>query len=458
MNVGFITQRFRLSALAVLLSVALGSISSALAQPVDFGSSDDPRERLQTVWWRHQSSFQASGGLSLISDHWRAGVNAGLDLVSRPLTARVAGTVRGGIYGRYEPDTDEWYDLLRTVEFARYNAPLRSPLYLRAGLLDRLRIGTGHVVNFFNSHVAWDERTVGAEGMYRRGLLNVAGFTDNVLINGVVGGRVGIRPLFWSRGERYRSIEVGLNYITDLDTRTKESEGVTAYNVDVSAQAVASGEVRFVPFASYAWYPEYGRGLGFGASVESDNFIEFARFRFRMALFYSGEQFIPGYVGSFYQVSNPFDRILDADKYLRDKAAIDFEGVELKDAAGGNDLETELRVLIFERFEFWYFFRRHYGTQSLGEYHLRLYFNQPGRLRVNVGMDRGGLKSVLSLFNSLGNQSALVFGTDYRVLGPFWVFIHARYTFEEAGASEDGTKRYLVQRRFEPFTGFRIDF
>ncbi|MEX1055724.1 MAG: hypothetical protein WED81_06820, partial [Rhodothermales bacterium] len=125
---------------------------------------------------------------------------------------------------------------------------------------------------------------------------------------------------------------------------------------------------------------------------------------------------------------------------------------------GGNDLETELRVLIFERFELWYFFRRHYGTQSLGEYHLRLFYNQPGRLRINVGMDRGGLKSVLSLFNSLGNQSALVFGTDYRLLGPFWVFIHARYTFEEAGTTEGGTKHYLVQRRFEPFTGMRIDF
>ena len=460
----FVTQRFLLvrSTLAALCLgiwvLIAGSTPEAAAQRVDFGSFDDPREELQVVWWRTQSSLDFGAGLSLISDHWRGGVNARANLVSRSFAARLGGALRGGIYGRYVPDTDEAYDLIRLVEFARYNPPARSHFYARAGVIERMRLGTGHLVNFFNSQVAWNERTVGAEAMQSTPLFDVAAFTDNILVNGVVGGRVAIRPLFWGGDLRTRSLEFGLNYVTDLDTRTEDSQGVTGYNLDMSFNALASGEIRLVPFISFARYPAYGSGIGFGANVESDNFIDLARFRLRTALYYNGRRFIPGYVGSFYHVSNPRDRILNAERYLDGSPTVDFEGIDLIDALGGNDFETEFRLLIFERFELWYYFRRHYGTHSLSEYHLRLFYHQPNRMRINIGMDRAGLKGFFSLFNDLGDQTALVFGTDYRIVGPFWVFLRSRYTFDYAGVSEDGTQMFLVERRFEPFTGIRFDF
>jgi hypothetical protein len=460
----FVTGRFLLIRSAIAAQwFAVGLLlalrpTAAGAQPVDFGSSDDPREELQVVWWRYQSSLDVSGGLSLISDHWRGGANVRAGIVSRSLTARLSGTLRGGIYGRYEPDSDETYDLLRMLEFVRYNPPARSRFYARAGFIERMRLGTGHLVNFFNSQVAWNDRTVGAEFMQATPLFDVAAFTDNVLVNGVVGGRAAIRPLYWADHLRTQSLEIGLNYVTDLHTRTSDWQGVTGYNLDVSFNALASGEIRLVPFVSFARYPEYGSGISFGANVESDNFIDLARFRLRTALYYNGRQFIPGYVGAFYHVSNPRERILNAEDYLEGTRTVDFEGIELQSALGGNDFETELRLLIFEKFELWYYFRRHYGTHSLSEYHLRLFYHRPNQLRINIGMDRGGLKGFFSLFNDLGDQTALVFGTDYRVVGPFWVFLHSRYTFDYAGLAEDGTRMFLVERRFEPFTGIRFDF
>lgn len=457
MTFRFVKQRIPRGAF-LLLALLMPVAPAVLSQPIDFGSSDDPRERLQEVWWRFQSSIDLNGGLSLISDHWRGGVNASANVVTPAFTARMSGTLRGGIYGAYEPDTDEWYDLIRTVEFARVNASPRSRLYARVGPIRRMRLGTGHVVNFFNSSIAWDERTVGAEAAYSRPLMDVAAFADNVLINGVVGGRAAVRPLFWSEDLRTRSLELGLNYVTDLRTRSSESQGLTAFNADMRFNAAESGDIRFVPFASFAWYPEYGSGIGFGAQIESDNFIDLARFRLKIALYYNGRQFIPGYVGSFYQVNNPLARILNSERYLTGDRTINFEGIALANANGGNDFETELRLLFFERFELWYYFRRHYGSHSLGEYHLRVFFNQPNRMRINVGMDRGGLLGFFSLFNDLGDQTALVFGTDYRVAGPFWVFLHARYSFERAGVADDGTTMFLVQRRFEPFTGIRLNF
>ncbi len=457
--VRIVTQRLLRGAFLLLASIALLLAPPRVSsQPVEFGASDDPRERLQVVWWRYQSSFDLNGGLSLISDHWRGGVSASMNFVTQPITARLGGTVRGGIYGAYEPDTDEMYDLIRTIEFARLNPSPRSQVYARVGPIKRMRLGTGHVVNFFNSHIAWDERTVGAEAARTSRLLDLAAFTDNVLVNGVAGGRAAVRPLFWSEGLRTRSLELGLNYVTDLSTRSSDSQHLTAFNTDMSFNAFESGEIRFVPFASFAWYPDYGSGISFGAKIESDNFIDLARFRLKMALYYNGRQFIPGYVGSFYQVNNPEARILNAERYLTGDRIIDFEGIALTDALGGNDFETELRLLFFERFELWYYFRRHYGSHSLSEYHLRMFLNQPNRLRINVGMDRGGLLGFFSLFNDLGDQTALVFGTDYRIAGPFWAFVHARYSFEQTGVADDGTRMFLVQRRFEPFTGVRFDF
>ena len=427
------------------------------AQPVDFGSADDPAEQLQRVWWRYQNSLDAQTGLSLIADHWRAGVGMNMSLVTRSLTARLKGTVRGGIYGRYDQDSDELYDLLRIVEFARYNPPRDSRFYLRGGQLERVRLGTGHLVNFFNSYVAWDRRTVGVESMYGSRIVDLSVFTDNVLLNGVVGSRVALRPLGWGDNLRTQSLTVGFNYVTDLSLRDSVSRSVTAYNVDAGFNALPQGDIRLVPFASFAWYPQYGSGISFGATVESDNFIDLARFRLRVALYYNGSEFIPGYYGAFYQVSNPGARILNSYRYLVGETEIEYEGVELDDALGGNDFETELRLLIFERFEFWYYFRRHYGTQSLSEFHLRVFLHQPRQLRIYVGLDRAGLKGYFSLFNDLGDQTALVFGTDYRIAGPFWTFIDARYTFEYVSTSPDGKAQYLVQRRFEPFVGIRFD-
>ena len=446
------------AALLAAVLAAGGAVGVVRAQPASFGSADDPREQLQLVWWQRQSTLDAMGGLSLIGDQWRVAASFGANVVTRPVTAHLGGTVRGGIYGDYGPDLDEWYDLLRLIEFARYNPPTRSPFYLRAGLLDRVRLGTGHLVNFLNSSVAWDERTVGAETMVWSPYGDVSAFTDNVLFDGVAGGRVAVRPFAWGRDLRTRTFELGFNYVTDLATRTDSTARLTGYNIDMRFNALASGTIRLVPFATFAWYPEYGSGLGFGADIESPNFIDLARFRLRLALYYNGRSFRPGYVGSFYPVSNPHARILDADAYLEGERTIDYAGVSLADAAGGNDLETELRILIFEQFEFWYYFRRHYGTQHLSEYHLRLFLRVREQIRLETGIDRGGLLGFFTLFNDLGDQTALVFGLNYHVAGPFWAYVRSRYTYERVADGPGGTEHYLVQRRFEPLGGVRLRF
>jgi hypothetical protein len=148
--------------LTLLLAASAGTSG---AQPMRFGSADDPGEQLQRDWWKRESTLDVMGGLSLIAAQWRTSTNVSLDLVTRSLTARLGGTLRTGLYGTYRPDFDEPYDLLRLASFVRYNPPPRnlSSFHFRGGPLRRLRLGTGHLVNFYNTTAAWDDRTFGVE-------------------------------------------------------------------------------------------------------------------------------------------------------------------------------------------------------------------------------------------------------------------------------------------------------
>ncbi len=448
------------SVLIVLLLIATASAPFAQAQPVRFGAADDPREELQRVWWRYESSLDVGAGPSLIGPQWRAGAVLDLDLVTRPVVGRFIGTVRGGAYGTYGEDFDEWYDLVRLVRFVRYNAPPASPLHLRAGLIRQMRLGTGHLVNFYRSDVAWEARTVGLETALTTRAARLAAFTDDVRLDGVTGAHLQLRPLFFADGVRTRSLSLGLSAATDLGlleraASTDTTEAPTAYAAEAAFDVLDLGGIRLAPFASYAAFQHYGRGFSAGVDLESANFIDLARFRVRLAYHRRGDEFLPGYFGALYRVNGARARTVAAKRFFADAPAPAFVGVPLSEVRAGNGLETELRFVFFERFELWSHFVRQYGAQDLSAYHLRL-FAQTESLRFDVGLDRTGRRGVISLLDPLGDESALLFGADYGLTPRLWLRVRARYTFEEIGGAPDGTPRFLAERRFEPMLTLRV--
>ncbi len=444
---------------ALTLCFAFGLVAltpaDSLSQPLPFGSSDDPSEHIRSAWIGRQNAVDVLGGFSLIGARWRSMGSINTTLLNRTLGARFRTSLRVGDEGRYEPDFDEPYDLLRQIDFVRLNVPRRRGVYARVGPIQRGRLGFGHLVDFFNSDVAWDERTIGAEFMMRTPSLDVAGFTDNILVNGVTGGRVAIRPLTWSRDERARTFEIGLNAVTDLTKNTNELPQITGFNADISFAAALVGEASFSPFASFAWYTGFGGGLAAGTEFKSNNFLDLARFHLRLAVLFDSDDFYPGYVGSFYQVQNGRSRILETESgqpVSTDRRV----GIPLQDVDGGTGYEVEFRLVFFERFELWWQFRRR-GPQALSERHFRLLF-QTRRLRASIQQDRSGLRGLFTVLNDLGDQTAMNFETEYLVSGAFWIVVRARYSYERVADAPDGTRLYLPQRRFEPLGGLRLRF
>ncbi len=428
-----------------------------LAQSAVFGSIDDPAEARRLPRWDRERHLDLQAGPSLIGAQWRSAARAALRVEGPYESLELEASARAGVYGSYGPDLDEPYDLLRLVSFARLDPSPRRTLYARIGTIRRLRLGPGHLVDHFSGETAWNERFVGAEAWFGRRAWSVYGFTQDVRLGRTLGGRVELHPLAGARSEALSSLVLAGSWVTDRGTFDRPDVApVRAVQADVRLTAARSGAFTLEPFVSVARFTRYGRGLMFGADLEADNFIDVARLHFRLAVNYGGRRFEPGYFGAFYPVRSQLARTVSSDSsgISDDRSVV---GLPLERATGGTDVFSELRLHFFGRVELWYAFRRHYGVYPLSEMHLRL-FVRATRLRLALSQDRGGLSGFFSVFEPLGDESALSLRASYRLFPRVWIHSEARYTYERVAVEGATTDRYLVQRWFEPYAGLRLEW
>lgn len=402
-----------------------------------FGAMNRLSERLVQQRWQTYRKIDAAAGISLIGAQWRGFGWVNLDVADYPFGARLNGSVRQGPLGHYRPDWDEAYDLLRVIQFIRVQT---DRIYARIGPLVDMRHGIGHVVNHYSSSTLWDTRKIGFELAIDKGGVAVSGFTADLLLNNLIGARVGLRLPYSSK--------LGINYANHYPTRLE------AWSIDWQKELFETGRIVFAPYVSYAWYPKYGDGLAFGADVSSLGFLDLLSFRLRVGAFYNSRHFIPGYIGTLFSVSNPQNRIVRSGADLRDIQPEDFSGIHLEGARGINDLLTEFQLQIRDTFWITYSWRRHYGSQALSEFHFRLFMRGEDYFTLEVGVDRLGERAFSGIFTSFSEQSALTFATVLRLQGAIFLRTEARYTFEPI----DSGPHYLVQRRFEPTIGTRVNF
>lgn len=434
---------WRLSIVMVLgSSLAL----PALGQAFLFGSLDDPAEQSSIAWWQARTHARTNTGFSLIGPQWRTAVEAEIESHGARTSLLLSGVLRAGVYGAYDPDTDEAYDLLRTVRFARYR-DIRKNRYLRIGPLNRTRLGSGHLVNFFSTETARDERTVGAEARIAGRFVEIQAFSEDVLSIGLLGARISVSP-FSARSGLISSFSVAASLVTDRRSVLDSGSYLRGQESDIRVEAFRTGGFSFSPFLSFARIPDFGQGLLFGADIQNENFIDLASLHFRLALQYNSSDFQPGYFGSFYTVSSHRAQIL-----VENETGI--AGVALSDIKRGNSINTELRLLIFDRFEFWYAFQRYHGVQTLSEYHVRLFF-RTDRFKLGIGQDRRGLTGFTSLFKQLGHENRMRFTFNYRLIGPLWVNMDAHYTYLRLSEPSQGREQFIVQRRFSPLVGLQF--
>ncbi len=387
--------------------------------------------------WQTHRQISGMAGFSLIGPQWRGIALLNLEVARHPFGIQLRGDMRQGPLGRYNPDWDEAYDILRLIRYARIQT---DQLYVRIGHIRDLRLGIGHVVNHYRSSTSWDARTIGLELAWTNGRVGFSGFTADLFLDNLVGGRVSLDLPYAS--------QLGINYASHSPTK------LAAWSIDLESEIFETARVVFAPYASYAWYTTYGDGLALGADIRSSGFLDVLSFRLRVGAFYSSRHFIPGYIGTLFSVSNPRNRIIRGDSDLEHIKPSDFTGLTLEEARGVNDLLTELELQLGESFWIAYSWRRHFGSQPLSEFYFRLFMRNSTFNHLEVGVDRLGERRFSDIFTAFSEQSALLFATVIQIRGSIFLRAEARYTFEPIGSG----LHYLVQRRFEPTLGFQTNF
>lgn len=440
----FFRKSFRHRIVFVVLMV-FSLAGEAAGQNALFGSVDDPTERVSTSRWRQRASLEVGGGLSLVGPQWYTAALGDFMAVGPRYHVHLSSLIRTGVYGAYAPDTDESYDVLRIVESAKYQS-VGGTVYARIGPLDRTRFGTGHLVSFLSTESARDDRTVGLETRLSNNVFNLEVFSERLSPNSLAGSRLTVKP-FNTQNALFSTLELGASVVRDRKLPLQENTPFDASEADIRMQVYRTGGFQFFPFVSFARIVDYGQGLAFGADVENNNFADIARLHFRLALHYNSSDFQSGYYGAFYTVNSHRAEI-------QDESGQGSAGFTLREIERGNSIETEFRLLIFERFELWYNFMRYHGVQELSEYHLRLWL-RTNRFVISVGQDRRGLVGFRSLFDSLGDENRMSFNFDYRVFQALWVKINANYTYIRIPDGEKELPQYIVQRRFNPMIVLR---
>lgn len=440
------------------LVLLLALIAPAVAaQPLTFGSADAPAEAPPLDVRPTEARISVLGGPAYIGAEWQTGLGLELEAAAGPFSTQIGGRFHAGVDGLYEPETDELYDLVRAIRHARFDPTPALPLYARVGPLERVTLGTGHLVRSFQTTSAWDERTIGIESAVRFPFIEAAAFASDVRFNGLVGGRVGTTPFGDDRQTGLPSLALGATALTDLGL--EDSLATTAVSLDARFDVLRLGDFALSPYATYATFLEYGSGFGAGVEFGGRNLGDFGRLVATAGFFVSGDRFIPGYFNAFYPLANPESAILSADAFYDDAPNVTV-GTPLAEADGGTSLVFGLNALVFGSFELATYVRRSYTDAELSEAGFRIALT-PGRgerFRFLFDVQRQGRTSLWSLFGDFRDQNVLLFHIDYALAGPARLFIRSRYGYRRVNDASDGQPRYLVERRFEPLVGVRFVF
>ncbi len=446
----------RWTALALVLGAG-GVAATAYAQPAPFGSSDDPLETPLPIFGRGPSAAGAYIGPAFVGSGWTLGVGADAEGRRGPLHGALAYSLHADDDGLYEPEVDELYDIARAVRYVRLEPAVGRPLYVRAGPLRRVELSTGHLMRGFGTWAAHDERALGVETSVAWGPVDAMAFIDDVRLNGVTGAQVAFAPLAGAPDERMQTLQVTLAAVHDLGIETDSA--TTAFQADVRGDLVRLGGIALSPWISYARFLHHGQSLGAGADVGSSDLVGTARVRLRLGLFGSSTEFIPGYFNPLYPVANVHDRIVEADGfYDADTTDSPLAAIPLDEARGGVDAVVEVRVLAFGQFEVYQHIRRHIGPGAQSAYAARVAFRprDPAGVRLELLYERQGFKGILGLFGDLRDQNALVLDLDAPLPYGLRLSLRSRYGYRRLPDADDGGRRFLVQRRFEPLVGIRM--
>lgn len=161
--------------------------------------------------------------------------------------------------GIRKEDWDELRDIANYIRYIRYGKK-SDAFYTRLGILDDTNLGYGLLVRRYSNVISTAfDKTFGAETRIDQGMFGVEGFTNDISIFRLYGGRGFFRPLHGS-GTPLSGLEIGVAGVQDRDPGLGQP-GLTAMSADIGIPLVKSDAFSITVFAEAAQIQNRGNGM-----------------------------------------------------------------------------------------------------------------------------------------------------------------------------------------------------
>jgi len=213
-------------------------------------------------------------------------------------------------YGEFRTEDwnslEDWVGKIRYVRFGRK----RSPFYMKIGVLDRLTLGYGFIMDNYTNNVDENTRIIGLEF---HSDLKKAGFD---LVNShlasptkrIIGFRPYIRPIKLIADVPVLSnLDVGLEFIGDRSVDTP----MKFFGVDAGLPILTTSILSFGPYYSWAHALSYGSGSGIGIRADLNLIMNVLHISAKLERRQINGRFYPSYFNPLYEAKKPeyFERI-----------------------------------------------------------------------------------------------------------------------------------------------------
>jgi hypothetical protein len=221
-----------------------------------------------------------------------------------------------------------WEDasaIARSIRYARYGHK-GSPVYIRLGSLVASTIGHGFIMWQYSNEADYDRRRFGAVLDLDFDHVGIETGVSDLGNVDLFGGRLYFRPLFSTEIPILSNLEFGGSAVTDQNpdhNRETDDDKITEWGMDVGLPLVKSEVFKTVLYFDYAKFIDFGEGKVAGINVGFPNISGVFNLDIRFERRWLGDQFIPSYFNTLYELERNLPGELNKKRRLADAKASD---------------------------------------------------------------------------------------------------------------------------------------
>ncbi len=346
-------------------------------------------------------------------------------------------------------DWDESYDYFRAIRYLRYGWK-GDDLYTRIGTLDATRIGHGFIMNYYTNEANWDNRKIGLTLDSDFGRYGIETMTSNLGRSEIIGGRFYLKPFKNVLNmPLLNKVIFGATYITDVDpdvNRATENDDVSVYGLDIELPFIDNKLLWTAIYADYAKINNFGSGKAVGVGLRLKGMGEFVYFEARLERRWLGEEFLPSYFDSFYEI----------DRYVPLTSTTGVYKTEILSGITSSlkGVFGELRSNILGIVDIIGNFQKLDAVDNSGILHINAITRRHIPLvTFQATYDKKNIGSFKDI-RTLDNRSIARLGIGYKIKPFLILFMDYIWTFE----LDEESNQYIPQERYSPRLVFNYEF